>query len=290
MALQTSGIVLPRSVATVVTGKAKDASTIAALSPSKPEIFEDETYKNGDETLEDMIKVLSMIWSGKYDEESEDATIKNLIALKKTYTDLEEEYDGSDGNEDLGKRVDEAEKAWKDAIKKAKDDQIEKLLAATSTAEGAKSMSDAIVEEYKDDTYHSLKEAYDKEIVESVGKEIYLLMEKYVTLTGKYPEKLLKEYYDHLYESYEYDFYKGYVDDNQSKGSNYKAFGGNFEAILLKETGATESFGGDIEKAITAKAKSYIDPIIRVYVVAKALEADASMIVKSSKSKDEDDE
>jgi hypothetical protein len=44
MALQTSGIVLPRSVATVVTGKAKDASTIAVLSPAKPEIFEDETY------------------------------------------------------------------------------------------------------------------------------------------------------------------------------------------------------------------------------------------------------
>ena len=44
MALQTSGIVLPRSVATVVTGKAKDASTIAALSPARPKIFEDETY------------------------------------------------------------------------------------------------------------------------------------------------------------------------------------------------------------------------------------------------------
>ena len=43
-ALQTGGVVLPRSVATVITGKAKDTSTIAALSPSKPEIFDDETY------------------------------------------------------------------------------------------------------------------------------------------------------------------------------------------------------------------------------------------------------
>lgn len=42
--LNTSGIVLPRSVALEVAGKAKDASTIAALSPRKPEIFEDETY------------------------------------------------------------------------------------------------------------------------------------------------------------------------------------------------------------------------------------------------------
>ena len=44
MALQTSGIVLPRTVALEITQKAKDSSTIAALSPAKPEIFADETY------------------------------------------------------------------------------------------------------------------------------------------------------------------------------------------------------------------------------------------------------
>lgn len=44
MALQTSGIVLPRTVAAAVATKAKDSSTIATLSPSKPELFEDETY------------------------------------------------------------------------------------------------------------------------------------------------------------------------------------------------------------------------------------------------------
>lgn len=44
MALQTSGIVLPRSVAVAIANKAKDTSTIAALSPAKPTIFEDETY------------------------------------------------------------------------------------------------------------------------------------------------------------------------------------------------------------------------------------------------------
>jgi len=42
--LQTSGIVLPKSVALTVAGKAKDTSTVAALTPAKPEIFADETY------------------------------------------------------------------------------------------------------------------------------------------------------------------------------------------------------------------------------------------------------
>ena len=44
MALSTTSVTLPLSVATVITGKAKDTSTIAALSPSKPEIFADEKY------------------------------------------------------------------------------------------------------------------------------------------------------------------------------------------------------------------------------------------------------
>lgn len=44
MALETSGIVLPRSVALEIATKAKDTSTIAALSPRKAEMFEDETY------------------------------------------------------------------------------------------------------------------------------------------------------------------------------------------------------------------------------------------------------
>lgn len=44
MALQTSGIILPRKVALEITQKAKDTSTIAALSPSKPKIFSDENY------------------------------------------------------------------------------------------------------------------------------------------------------------------------------------------------------------------------------------------------------
>lgn len=42
MALETKQIVLPSSVATFVTKHAKDTSTIAALSPAQPKIFEDE--------------------------------------------------------------------------------------------------------------------------------------------------------------------------------------------------------------------------------------------------------
>lgn len=44
MALQTGKVLLPKEVATVITKKAKDTSTIAALSPSEPQLFLDKDY------------------------------------------------------------------------------------------------------------------------------------------------------------------------------------------------------------------------------------------------------
>jgi len=44
MALQTDKVLLPKQVATVITKKAKNTSTIAALSPSEPQLFLDKDY------------------------------------------------------------------------------------------------------------------------------------------------------------------------------------------------------------------------------------------------------
>ena len=44
MALQTDKVLLPKEVATAITKKAKDTSTIAALSPSEPQLFLDKDY------------------------------------------------------------------------------------------------------------------------------------------------------------------------------------------------------------------------------------------------------
>ena len=44
MALETSKVLLPKEVSTVITKKAKDTSTIAALSPSEPQMFYDKDY------------------------------------------------------------------------------------------------------------------------------------------------------------------------------------------------------------------------------------------------------
>lgn len=44
MALETSKVLLPKSVSTEITKRAKDTSTIAALSPSTPQLFLDKDY------------------------------------------------------------------------------------------------------------------------------------------------------------------------------------------------------------------------------------------------------
>ena len=44
MALDTTKVLLPKEVATVITQTAKDTSTIAALSPSEPQLFLDKDY------------------------------------------------------------------------------------------------------------------------------------------------------------------------------------------------------------------------------------------------------
>lgn len=44
MALDTSKVLLPKEVATVIIKRAKDTSTIAALSPSEPQLFLDKEY------------------------------------------------------------------------------------------------------------------------------------------------------------------------------------------------------------------------------------------------------
>ena len=44
MALDTSKVLLPKEVASVITKRAKDTSTIAALSPSEPQLFLDKDY------------------------------------------------------------------------------------------------------------------------------------------------------------------------------------------------------------------------------------------------------
>lgn len=257
------------------------------ITTSSLEAFGDETYKNGTVTVKTLIENLSNLYSEKFDEESTDETIKNLIALKKAFEEAEDAFDDADDpSEELENALDKAEADYDKALEEAIDADIKKLLEASSADkdEDEKKLSDAVVKEYTEDKYHTLKESYDSEILKSVGSAVYALLEEYVKITA-YPEDLVEEFRNHLYESYEYKFYK---EDYDSNNSNYKYYGGDLQKYLLAATGATKDHNGDIEAALIAEAKSLIDPMIRVYTVAKALEAEAKAALPVYVQKDID--
>ena len=134
-----------------------------------------------------------------------------------------------------------------------------------------------IVGEYYDDTFHSLKETYDSTIVKNVQKAVWDLIQATVKVDkSKLPEKLVKEYKEHLYDSYEYDYYKGTASDN--KTANYDKYA-SFNAFLMSKD-VLDCTEDKIDSKIEELAKSYIEPIIQIYVVSKAVEADALKVVK----------
>ena len=236
------------------------------------EAFENENYTvtvEGEEVeLTDIIADLKDLWNEKYEDESE------LATLKKAYDDADKAVEDADKpTAEQEAALETAEKAYVEARRAAIKAEIAKILSATSSDSDDLSMAEAIVEEYKEDVYHSLNESYNTEITEAVEKAVWALINKHVTVTD-YPESLVKEFYDHLYNEYEYKFYKGnYSSTSTSTVTNYAKYKGVFEDYLVAATDATNADG--IEAAITAEAKAALEPIIKLYVVAKAFEEEA---------------
>lgn len=172
---------------------------------------------------------------------------------------------------------DQKDAAYKDVLDAAFDKKIAEITAAKNDAaeEGKKTVAEIVKSEKIDSTTHELDSAYRNHVADAVAAEVWKLIDKYVTVSA-YPEDILKEYTEHLYESYEYDFYKG---DKDSKQSNYAYYKGDLEAFLI-DTMVTKKFIAEGEKdymkGIEAEAKTFIAPIIKVFVVAKAFEEEGA--------------
>jgi len=244
------------------------------LAVSTIDIFGSEEYKNGDQTVKAMVETLVKLW----DEDAD--TLKSFtVEGDKTLATLKDEYKtAADAVKAAGDKATTEQKDKETATKKAYetareakiDEQNAKILAATSTAEGAKAMADVVVEEYKVVIYDKLKDAYDNDIIEKVGSEVWKLVDKYGTVKA-YPEKLVEDFVDHLYEGYENDFYTGKKDSSTSSTavSNYEHYKGDLDAFLK------DKVGNDIDAGLAKEAKAAIDPMLKIYAAAKALESDA---------------
>ena len=246
----------------------------SSIKTDSLEIFEDESYKVGETKLSALIEELAKIYDG--------TTEKNTAVkdAKKAYDDAKAAVDKVGEKNATNEQLEELEKKTKEldtAKKTAVDAAIAEILTATSSADGAKPVAEAIVSEYDESIYHGLLETYNKSVIEAVAKEIYKAIDKSVEVTA-YPESVIKEAYDRLYEAYEYSFYK--EKHGTTAESEYTFHKGDFATFLKDHTGAKEIDGDiwkGIEAAITKEAQEKIAPVIKIYVVAKALEASAKV-------------
>ena len=244
------------------------------ITATSLDIFSSEEYKNGDKTVKALVEELVNLQGDK----SEDENLKNL---KKEYDDAAAAVKaaGDKATSEQTTKEETTKKAYEDAKKAAVAAKVAEIVAATK--EGADPIGEVIVKEYREDTYHTLKETYDQAIVDKLGNEIWLLVEKYVTVNS-YPEKLIKEAVEHLKNEYEYKFYNENVSSTEGAQSNYTAHGGSFDAYIRSvyklDTTASKA---DVEAKLVAEAQDYVKPIIQLYVASNALAATAEASMKA---------
>ena len=244
-------------------------------------------YKNGEEGVAALVAEIKALFNEEYKTgDSAPQVHKDLKDLKDKVTAAEAalKEKGDKALQEDRDKVTEAKNAYTLAQREAIKAAVAKLTAAV---DGENKLSDAIVKEYEKDTYDKLEDEYEKHITEAVEKKVYELIfenDEICKINAEivYPEKLLKEFKKHLYESYEHEFYNGsYSTSSTNKESNYKHYAGDLQKYLYVATKAEELFGkteGDKEKAIDMaiekEAKEAIDPLLKLYAVARALDAD----------------
>ena len=239
------------------------------------ELFGDEgyVYTEGETTtkVSALIEKLGNIWNDKPEAGS---GLESLLNVKKDADQKVTDSKNADAATKAAadKALDDAENAYYAAKRNDIRDIIKKIAAAKKGDEilGAK-----LFEKYTEDSRHTLKEEYNTYITETVGKKVWELINKQVVVTS-YPEELVKEFSEHLYESYEAEFYNGSTttDSTSSESvSNYTKFEGNFKKYLMDKSVLNVDDESKIDEALEKKAKENLEPIIKIYFIAQKLNA-----------------
>ena len=251
----------------------------SALDEADFDIFTDEGYIFEGEKVTDLVKSVAGLYTPVVDTKDESKTgdfYKLESELRKLYDAHAEavKEGGSNPTGDKKTAIDDA----KAALKTAQDAELAKIVAkiVKATKADADSAPVAIYKQYLEDNYNDLLDAYNKHIVEEVQAEVWALIKETVTVKN-YPEKLLKEFKNHVAEALEYEYYTG----AQTTGDK-KAFIDVYETIeeYAKSTDCTSlsttpAKDATLDAITDAEAKYHLDPIIKIFVVSQHVEADA---------------
>ncbi len=282
----------------------------------------DEEKAENDERLAELKE-----WLKAYETKDEDGNTVTFDELIETLAEQQEKY--SDAKTDLDDKQEDydTKKADYDAQKEivdeagdsATDDQKDKLETKKSTLNvaekdltsaketydnallerdasvekilGFEDMENKIQKGYKIATYNTLQSTYNKEIKNNIAKEIYYFITENIKVNSV-PEKALEATYDQLIENYEYEFYTGDFDSTNGI-TNYKQYKGSFKDFLVAEVTTDIKTVTTYKEALAAlkeHAKTYVEPIVRIYVVAKAYGDDVFVSDKEFKDYKNDPE
>ena len=233
----------------------------SSITETSLDIFADESYKSGDKTVKALVADLVKIYADDYD---------NLATLKKAYDDAKTAAGSgippADGEstEDLDAKLD---KALKDYTTKKRELLSAKVAEIAAAKKGENGINNAVVDEYTADVKHELTEAYNDEIISKVSEEVYKLIfeNDNVVKVVDYPKELLKEFKAHIYETYEYEYYKK---DFTTGVSNYSTYPSLTDYILEKTKAASVE---EIDGIVEAEAKAAIDPLLKLYAISRLL-------------------
>lgn len=239
-------------------------------------LFTDNGYKNGEETMNAIVKELVTRITAFSDAESKyDDAVKSyddaVSALSKNDTPENQEA------KTTAETAKNNAKTEMDTAETKVDEQITKLLGCTK--DGAASAEEAVKADYSKYRYNSLESSYKSSITQSIAAAIHAAAVSAITY-NTLPEKAVKEAYKSIMNNYKYDFYEGTASSDSSSSSsstsvsNYKYYSGDFNAYLRANVeGLTEtSTKDDIKAAVMAEAEVVVKDIIVVYVLKDACE------------------
>ena len=233
----------------------------AGLTVDSFDAFKDESFKTADgKKLGDLITELATLCKDR------DTAEKNLTDAKKAYDTAKSAVDKA------GESATDAQKTTLETATKTKTDAETKLTEAQTKVDNKISEITAIegveaklIEEYTEANAEYLKGMYDTEIYEKVAKEVWELIEKYVTVNSR-PEKALKEAKKNILETHKATFYTG--TKSEKEGSWYKIYAGDFKAYLIDTLAKGKTYD-DALAVIATEAQAHVDTMLRIHAIAE---------------------
>ncbi len=229
----------------------------SSLKTTSFDVLADEAYKNGDTKVTDLVADVAKIYSTKI--------VENQEFFDK-YADLKaavENYNKSSSNATYKA---ELEKQRLIVLK----EYVGKIIECSN---GTDKIGDLIGQKYYDSVFYAAAVSYETDMTAKIEEAIWDLIEKHVKLTGEYPKKLVKEFKKHITDQHEQTYYTGKA-GSVAHVDAYKTF----DDYLMQNVYKVANMDA-VDAAITAEAEALIKPMIQIYVVAKACEADALRVL-----------